>query len=209
MGGSAITGYVASPLAKEELQCVVHVRGTIARYGRAMHAALLAGGRSLRMGRPKAHLDVLGTPLWRFVADRLGGMGFDVVVATGSDAWDTAPYKAVSDGGRGPLDGIAAASDGSDLFVWTVDVPDVDDVTSLAGGPPGTVCCLKDADGRAQPLLARWPAEVVAAIPAYLDAGGRSVLGFLDGHRLEAVGPPRDRTHLTTPQDVERWLGSV
>jgi molybdopterin-guanine dinucleotide biosynthesis protein A len=175
-----------------------------------MTAVLLAGGSGRRAGGPKAHIPVDGTPLWRLVAERLQEAVTRVVVAVGPDPWDTGPFASVTDAGRGPLDGIAAAFDGHGLIVWTVDVPDViPDEVSLLRSPSPDVRHLVDADGRAQPLLARWPAEVVAAIPAYLDAGGRSVLGFLDDLPLEAVGPPRDRAHLTTPQDVERWLGSV
>jgi molybdopterin-guanine dinucleotide biosynthesis protein A len=175
-----------------------------------MRAVLLAGGGGRRAGGPKAHIDVGGTPLWRVVADRLAARFPDLVVAVGPEPWDTTPYEGVGDQGRGPLDGISAASTGDDLVVWTVDVPDVEpsELEELAR-PSTVVRHLVDETGRPQPLLARWPAAAIADIPAYLDHGGRSVLGFLDRHDHAAVGRPRSRTHLTTPRDVERWLGSV
>lgn len=173
-------------------------------------AVLLAGGSGTRMGTPKAHLDVRGTPLWRLVADRLADRGLDVVVSVGPDSWDTSPFPLAGDEGRGPLDGIAAGAAGSTVLVWTVDVPDLDDLDALADAATADhVRCLVDAAGRLQPLLGRWPASVVADIGGYLDGGGRSVHGFLDGVGVEPIGPQRDRAHLTTPRDVERWLGSV
>lgn len=174
-----------------------------------MRAVLLAGGGGRRAGGPKAHIDVDGTPLWRLVADRLAPLVDEVVVSVGPDPWDTAPFTAVGDTGRGPLDGIASAFDGEDLLVWTVDVPDVlAGEVALLSEPSGVVRHLVDTTGRAQPLLARWPAEVVAGLPGYLDAGGRSVLGFLDDRPSEPVGPPRDRPHLTTSVDVAAWLAT-
>lgn len=174
-----------------------------------MDAVLLAGGGGTRMGEPKAHLDVDGAPLWRLVADRLADLGLDVVVACGPQPWDATPYDTVTDPGMGPLGGIVAGGrlrPSTDLLVWTVDVPDIDRADLDLLGPGPGVRCLVDADGRPQPLLARWPAVAVAAIEPYLASGRRSVSGLLDQVAVETVGSRRDRTHLTSRADVAAWL---
>ena len=172
---------------------------------------LLAGGSGERMGGGKPFTDVGGRPLWRWMADGLTDAGFEVTVSVGSTPYDTTPYPGVIDpvADVGPLGGIAALA-GSDVLVWTVDVPDwtVDELDVLGKTDIDAVRFLVDGNGRPQPLLAHWPASATEQVPAYLEPGRRAVLPFLDLDPNGPIGSPRRRTHLTTRTDVEEWLRS-
>lgn len=172
---------------------------------------LLAGGSGERMGGGKPFIDVGGRPLWRWMADGLADAGLEVTVSIGSTPYDTTPYPRVTDpvADAGPLGGIAALA-GTDLTVWTVDVPDwtVEELDVLGKADIDAVRFLVDSTGRPQPLLAHWPASATEQVPAYLEAGRRAVLPFLDLVPNGPIGTPRRRTHLTTRTDVEEWLRS-
>jgi molybdenum cofactor guanylyltransferase len=176
------------------------------------HVLLLAGGAGSRMGGGKPFVAVDGRPLWQVTASRLEDLGCTVVVSTGSHEFPVGPFPLVPDRvpDRGPLEGLAAAhaSDPArDWLVWPCDVPEpvAEDIDALVV-TDDRVRCLADATGRAQPLMARWPSGILADLDRYLDGGGRSVLGFLDGHPPRLLGR-RDRRHLTTRADLEEWKG--
>lgn len=172
---------------------------------------LLAGGSGERMGGGKPFTDVGGRPLWRWMADGLTDAGLDVTISVGSAPYDTTPYPSVTDplADVGPLGGIAALA-GTDLTVWTVDVPDwtVEELEVLGRTDVDAVHFLTDDAHQPQPLLAHWPASATSRVPAYLEAGRRAVRPFFDLVPNVPVGPPRRRTHLTTRTDVEEWLRS-
>src|SRR5688500_8482005 len=94
---------------------------------------VLAGGRSSRMGRPKAWLDWHGTPLLRRVCGLVarGVSGPVVVVRAPGQELPPLPagMRAVEDAreGRGPLQGLLAgleAVEGEEVaFVASTDVP--------------------------------------------------------------------------------------
>jgi len=82
----------------------------------AFSAVVLAGGRSVRMGREKALLEIEGEPLWRRQRDVLAAAGAAELLLSArmEQAWtgDTEGFNAIvadtrADGG--PLLGIAAA----------------------------------------------------------------------------------------------------
>lgn len=172
---------------------------------------LLAGGTGTRMGGGKPFVEVDGLPLWRWMADGLTAAGAEVTVAVGPEPFDTSPYPLVTDPAPdlGPLGGIAAVA-GTDLVVWTVDVPDWtrEELTVLTDAEPDAVHYLVDGDRRPQPLLARWPASITAVVPDYLAQGRRAVRGLLDGFPHGPIGAPRARAHLTTATDLDGWLAS-
>lgn len=94
--------------------------------------AVLAGGRSERMGREKAGLPIGGEPLLLRVAGRLGlALGEVVVVGAPSPALAAAlppGARVIADGwpGRGPLGGLATAlrtTDAAWVFLLACDMP--------------------------------------------------------------------------------------
>lgn len=99
----------------------------------AFSAVVLAGGRSVRMGREKALLEVAGEPLWRRQRDVLATAGATELLlsARSEQVWahDTEGFTAIVTDDRGeggPLIGIVAALERSTrpwLAVLAVDLP--------------------------------------------------------------------------------------
>jgi molybdopterin-guanine dinucleotide biosynthesis protein A len=128
---------------------------------------LLAGGRSSRMGSPKALLDWAGAPLWRHQADTLDQLHPDerfISLPPGRALEAPMGWTAVRDrdADLGPLGGIEAALRvmGSDrLVVLAIDLP--------AMTPDFLRRCLADsASGRGVvPAIADWYQGLAAVYP--------------------------------------------
>src|ERR1700677_457322 len=92
-------------------------------------AALMAGGKSARMGRDKCLIKIKGTPLWQRQLDLLLTVSPEVfVVAPGRPDWLPNHMSWIPDAVRdqGPLGGLAAvlaqAAD-NNVLVLAVDMP--------------------------------------------------------------------------------------
>jgi len=133
-------------------------------------AVILAGGRSRRMGRDKAWLDMEGRPLVVRQADRLGEVFDDVVIA----AKIAAPFAAHglrtiedAEGDFAPIFGIRAALAGlgRPIFALAVDLPRFP--PELAGAMArelveGDLACVAPvADGTVQGLCAAYAPSVL------------------------------------------------
>jgi len=128
---------------------------------------VLAGGRSSRMGTPKAWLDWHGTTLLRRICGIVArGSGGPVVVvrAPGQELPELpAGVRAVEDEreGRGPLQGILAglrATDAELAFVASVDLPLLHPrfVAAVLGAADGVDAAVPDIAGHRQPLAAAY-----------------------------------------------------
>lgn len=130
-------------------------------------AVVLAGGRSSRMGTPKADLEWHGSTLLRRVAG-LVGRGVDgpvVVVRSHGQLLPRLPdqVQVVEDAeeGRGPLQGLAAglaALDAEIGFVCSTDLPFLHPafVRRVTGALDGADAALPLVDGHRQPLAAAY-----------------------------------------------------
>ena len=179
---------------------------------------VLAGGRSSRMGTPKAGLEWHGSTLVRHVAGVVGSAAGPVVVvrAPGQEL-PTLPdgVRVVEDAreGRGPLEGLRAGLRGLEpaveaAYVAAVDLPFLTPeavrraLAALAGGADAAV---PRAGGRAHPLAAAYRATVLAVVDGLL-AGGRARMGDLL-ERLEITWldeEPEALRNLNTPADYAR-----
>lgn len=149
---------------------------------RPFSGAVLAGGRSRRMGRDKATLRIGGTPLWRRqvgVLRAAGAAPLFLVRARGQRALATGRRTrllrdAVAD--AGPLAGLHAAlsaSDAAHLAVLAVDLPAMDAAwfTALARRcAPGVGAVARTARGY-EPLAAIYPRAALPLITRRLAAG--------------------------------------
>src|SRR3954452_6459578 len=164
---------------------------------------VLAGGRSVRMGRPKATLEWHGSTLVR----RVGGLlaravdGPVIVVKAPGQVLPALPFEVVEDAreGQGPLQGLAAGlgalrGRAALAFVSAVDVPrldpafvrrvvdslgDADAAVPLAGGVP-------------QPLTAAYRVELASIAERLLAGGERRARALVEACRVawvEAPGP--------------------
>ncbi len=160
-------------------------------------ACVLAGGKSIRMGRDKAMLPFRGQPLIEHVLHLVRAAGCDPRIA-GSRA-DLAGYAPVLPDlhpGCGPLSGIeaglAAAPAGSAVLFVAVDLPLLP-ASFLAlllerAAYSGALATVPVVGGRPQPLCAIYSAALLAGLSAALDAGEYTVMRV-----FEALTPVRER----------------
>jgi len=152
-----------------------------------MPAAVLAGGASTRMGRPKAALPYGAGTLLEHQTRRLAAVFEDVlVVAKETPAFAYGPARVVVDRVADPaaIHGLARALEETPdrIFVLAVDLPALTPSVArlvaeraLASSAPAVI---PRADGRLQPLAAVWRRPVLDVI------GHRVAAGDLSLHEL-------------------------
>ncbi|MEV4420891.1 NTP transferase domain-containing protein [Patulibacter sp. NPDC049589] len=178
--------------------------------------AILAGGRSRRMGIPKAGVLLDGRPLLAHAADAARAAGLRPVVVAkrtsvlpdvaGLERWDE-PDEPVH-----PLTGVAAALRRADapIVVLPVDLPRVPGalLAHLAARPEPVV--VVEAAGRVHPLLARFTPACAGALAAAAAAGspvvatvralGAAICG--DAVVRPLGDPARSLANVNRPSDV-------
>lgn len=136
-----------------------------------LSAIVLAAGRSTRMGRDKALLEVEGVPLWRRQRDILVTAGATELFLSARPEWDWAHavtsfsavlYDAVPD--QGPLVGLTAGLERAShpwLAVLAVDLPEMSAAwfRTLATDLRPNVGVVGLRDGHFEPLAAIYPTE--------------------------------------------------
>lgn len=183
----------------------------------AMSGVVLAGGRSRRMSTDKALLRVDGMALVDRVAAVLGQVCDEVLIASGDGARLDRPGE-IADAfpDAGPLGGLLAAMEAAThevLAVVAVDMPAASAAVleTLARALGEADAAVPVVDGRAHPLHAVYATRTVAGLRAYLEEGGRSVMGFLENIQFRACGPDvwgtsdtdgRFATNLNRPGDL-------
>jgi molybdopterin-guanine dinucleotide biosynthesis protein A len=157
---------------------------------------VLAGGRSTRMGRPKAGLAWEGTTLLGAVVTALAPVVARVIVvrAPGQELPALPAGILVTEdqvAGRGPLEGIragmSAAGDHPRVVVAAVDLPFLGPalvarlLAALTGDADAAVPVV---GGRPQPLLAAYRTVLLPEVARLLDAGERRAGALLEGRRV-------------------------
>jgi len=150
--------------------------------------AILAGGRSSRLGTDKALVTVGGKPLIERVADALTAVCEHVILVTGRpETYAFLGLPTVSDlyPGRGPLAGIHAAlwhASTPLVFMSACDMPFVTaELVRLAlSRSEGYDAVVPYPDGQAEPLQGLYHRRCLIAIEESIAAGQTSVRGFLD-----------------------------
>ncbi len=186
---------------------------------RALTGVLLAGGKSSRMGTPKALLDLDGRPLLTHVARALVGPCHELVLSVGTEVDAPADFvdalrRAIAAAGsstvilardqlphRGPVGGLAAAlaaGTGEWAFVTGCDSPFLESgfVENLhAHATAALDVVLPNPGGRPEPLLALYRRETMARhFAAQLELGGGSPVAMLDAVRVRRLGDVELRT---------------
>jgi molybdenum cofactor guanylyltransferase len=173
---------------------------------------VLAGGRSLRMGRDKAAVVLAGRPLLEHMQDKLRALGLrarvaglhtsiphsaaDVAGAGQSDAYpDIHP-------GCGPLSGMETALSKSDaplVLIVGVDLPLLE-TEFLAwmlrrASITGAMATIPRAGGKAQPLCAAYRRELLGGVTEALSAGDYKLMMAVErataGGRLDCFDVER------------------
>lgn len=140
---------------------------------------VLIGGRSERMGRPKALIELGGVPLWRRAVDSLAPHADNVIFLGNVPGFEPPPsYRLINDDppGIGPLGGIVAGLEGSGYqhhLLLAVDYPLVSPEFLRAlrdrGGEFETVCGMQG--GFVEPLLGYYHADCAPVIRRMLQEG--------------------------------------
>lgn len=151
-------------------------------------AAVLAGGRSSRMGTDKAFLDIEGRPLVARTAGVLEVAGADEVFVVGGDPtrMDGIGLHHVADDrpGAGPLAATVSALDHAThdvVMVVACDLPDLGPrtVTEIVGalvhGAGGPDVAVPVVDGRPQYLCAAWDRSARDTLRSVVLAGGAAM----------------------------------
>jgi molybdopterin-guanine dinucleotide biosynthesis protein MobB len=187
---------------------------TVERYG-----AVLVGGRSRRMGRPKEALEVGGRTLLERATEALAAAG--PVVWLGGDAADAPPaeVRRLPDvpGVAGPLGGLLAALRWAPDRVWVVAPCDLPRLSSaavdwlLAQRAPGRWAVLPRVGGEVQPLLAVYEPMALGLLEE-LVARGAPAPSRLAGHpRVASPEPPAQLAPawrgVNTPAELTALLG--
>ena len=152
--------------------------------------AVLAGGTSSRMGRPKAFIEIDGRTLLDRAVGALTAAAIDTVIVVGGDqaAIEAAGHRFVPDEypGEGPLGGIISALGAVDtdlVVVLACDLLAASPVAvtrllaSLGGGDVGG----PGVEGRAQWLHAAWRRSAESALRTAFGGGERAPSRALGG----------------------------
>lgn len=138
-------------------------------------AVLLAGGKSSRMGRDKAFLEIDGQPLWRRQADLLARIAPEQLMISGPRRPEWGALAVVPDeqAHAGPLAGVAATlrkCQTPHLVVLAVDLPRMtsDYLRSLLQLCTAESGVVPSRDGRFEPLAAVYPTACLSLIDAAL-----------------------------------------
>jgi molybdopterin-guanine dinucleotide biosynthesis protein A len=179
-------------------------------------AAVLAGGRSSRMGSTKALIEVDGRAMADRVLDAARSLGADPVVIVGGDPEELAALSApvIPDRypGEGPVAGVLAALQHFEgiadrVLALPCDLADVDATTLLplieAEAGDGFSRVWVAAAERLEPMCAIWSVDSIPRIQELFDAGERAlhaVIGELPhvAVTVDAAG----LTNINTPDEL-------
>jgi molybdopterin-guanine dinucleotide biosynthesis protein A len=185
-----------------------------------LSVAILAGGKSSRMGTDKAFVQVLGRPLIEDILAQLAGLGSETFIVTNTpEAYAYLGLPLFGDvlpdqGALGGLYSAVAAASAPHVMVTACDMPFLvrplaDYLISLA---PETDVVLPRLAGEAEPFRAIYSRACAGPMRAALDSGRRRVVSFLPDVRVRYVDEPEidrfDPRHLSfvninTPADLE------
>lgn len=181
---------------------------------------ILSGGKSKRMGRPKAFLPYQGTTLVEHVLNNMRDLFSEIlIVANEPESYENLGVDVVKDilPYRGPLGGILSGllvSANEHAFVIACDMPLVDkrlirEMTARRHG--NDVVVLSHSNG-IEPLLGVYSKNCIKPLEESLFAGSLSVQDFLGGLKAETFVLAHDGGDLppyfniNTPQDYSQVL---
>ena len=146
--------------------------------------AVLAGGRSTRMGKDKAFLEVDGEPLLARQLRLLDQAGASELLISGREGVDYSAFgvKVIYDAlpGVGPLAGLVSALQSASfplVLVLAVDLPAMTlaMLSMILGACTEGRGCVPVEAHRLQPLAAAYPRELSLLANAHLEDGQRSL----------------------------------
>lgn len=180
-------------------------------------AAVLAGGRSTRMGTDKAGLPFMGMTLAAYQAEKLKALGMTDLMLSGCRQ-EIPGARCVPDElpARGPLGGIHAclgeAAHEAVLFL-SVDVPlvPVETLRTLLDAHTGGITLLS-VDGAPQPLIGVYDRSLRSAAEEILRSDYTAVRRLFEKYPprlVDYTGNPWLMRNCNMPEDYEYILGMI
>ncbi len=187
-----------------------------------LRGLVLAGGRSVRMGRDKAGILIEGATLLERTVALLDGCVTSVSVSVRADQVDDQlrrqfPLLLDSGTGLGPVNGLRAAHLGDPAAAWLVlacDMPGLDrrviEALVAARDPARAATSWRSpVTGLPEPLCAIWEPATLARLASLVAAAGRpvsprAVLAESDTLLLDAPWPVA-LLNLNTPAELDRY----
>ncbi|HQQ75587.1 MAG TPA: molybdenum cofactor guanylyltransferase MobA [Pseudomonadales bacterium] len=188
-----------------------------------VQAAILAGGQSRRMGKPKLFLDFRGNTFIAHLLTQLQHQVNDVMIAGAPDPRQLTdlgvPVLADAEPDNGPLGGIATALAQARrqwLLIAPCDNPLLPDnyaarLLKVAREQQAPLVYVRKA-GRAQPLYAIVQRDLLASLKDYLASGERKVLPWYESVgaiALEWDDAGLSFTNLNTPEEYSAFLAAT
>lgn len=186
----------------------------------SLSAAIMAGGKSRRMGRDKAWLDLGdGRPIVRRVIDVLREVADEVFLVANDERYRTLGLRVVPDRfpEGGVLGGIATgvgAAEHERVLVAACDMPFLSAgvFRLLAQRADGADVVIPKVGDELETLHALYTKACLGAMDRALASGRMRVISFFDDVRVREVGPDelravdpelRSFTNLNTPEELE------
>ena len=178
---------------------------------------ILTGGRSARMGRNKAFVEVDGRAMALHVADRIAPVCGTVTLVGDPAIYGVLGLPVIEDAfpGQGPLAGIEAAlrrTSADRNLIVACDMPALDIAMIEELFAAGGDCAVPQyEDGKLEPLCAVYHRRCHATVLNALNAGIRAVKDVLLGRggalavRLVRVHSTAPFANLNTPEDVRKY----
>ena len=190
----------------------------------SVSAAIMAGGKSKRMGQDKAWIELDGEPLIRRVATVLAQVADEVIVVANDPKYATLGLRVVPDRfpDGGALGGIATgvgAATHDRVLVAACDMPFLlaEVWRVLLDHRPAADVVIPKIGGEFETLHALYTKACLAPMERSLAAGKLRVISFFDDVRVQAIEEPelrvadptlRSFTNVNTPEELARALRS-
>ena len=182
-------------------------------------AAIIAGGRSLRMRRDKSLLPIRGRPMIQHITEQLTLHFNEIIInASAPEKYSFLEARVVPDRipGQGPLMGISAvlkAAQNEKVFVVACDIPDInlDFVRRLLAEASHYDCVIPVSDqDEPEPLFAVYRKSVLPVVDDLLESGKRQIrlLYPLVKTKYLAMGKADWYRNLNTITDFKNYQGS-
>ncbi|MFM8348623.1 MAG: molybdenum cofactor guanylyltransferase [Bacteroidota bacterium] len=182
-----------------------------------LHAVILAGGRSTRMGTDKRFLDYHGIAQVEYLFNMLTATGLQVYTSCRESDPVAPTLNPVVDSGEfsGPLAGIIAVLNkhpSKGLLAVAVDMPYVNqqaimELISHRDTQRFATCFLNQETGRPEPLLSIWEPACLGPLMDQIHAGNFSPVDFLITHPVNLLNPTNHEwlRNINSPEDLDSF----
>lgn len=180
-------------------------------------AVILAGGKSTRMKRDKAFLDIDGEKLIDLIYRQLEPHFDEILISVSRKNADLfSNYKIVIDEneGEGPLRGILSglkAASNETVFFIATDIPNIDLEllkSIISFSEEFDVIVPKTLAGHYEPLFAVYKKSLVSKIYSFLNSGRRKIIDLypLCNTKFILMDNEEKLININTPEDYKRFL---